>query len=119
GDVSRKVVYDSAVRRARGSARAPKPRGSLTRFLGLFAPNSRHRAFVTPAKRGRGNKVMVADEPATPAQRRASMTWAQRLKRVFNIDIETCSGCGGAMKVIACIEDPIVIKQILDHLKHK
>ncbi|MBY8675642.1 hypothetical protein ACUTF6_24585, partial [Escherichia coli] len=22
-------------------------------------------------------------------------------------------------KVIACIEDPIVIKQILDHLKHK
>ncbi|QHN01927.1 hypothetical protein FNZ59_24830 (plasmid) [Escherichia coli] len=38
---------------------------------------------------------------------------------VFNIDIETCSGCGGAMKVIACIEDPIVIKQILDHLKHK
>lgn len=43
----------------------------------------------------------------------------KRLKRVFNIDIETCSGCGGAMKVIACIEDPIVIKQILDHLKHK
>ncbi len=46
------------------------------------------------------------------------MTWAQRLKRVFNIDIETCSVCGG-VKVIACIEDPIVIKQILDHLEHK
>ena len=23
------------------------------------------------------------------------MTWAQRLKRVFNIDIEVCSRCGG------------------------
>ena len=23
------------------------------------------------------------------------------------------------MKVIVCIEDPVVIKQILDHLKHK
>jgi hypothetical protein len=23
------------------------------------------------------------------------------------------------MKVIACMEDPIVIKQILDHLEHK
>lgn len=34
------------------------------------------------------------------------------------IDIETCRECG-AMKVIACIEDPVVIKQILDHLKHK
>lgn len=62
---------------------------------------------------------MVNGEPPTPAERRAAMTWAQRLKRVFNIDIETCSACGGAMKVIACIEDPVVIKQILDHLKHK
>lgn len=47
------------------------------------------------------------------------MTWASRLKRVFNIDIETCTECGGQVKVIACIEDPVVIKQILDHLKHK
>ena len=47
------------------------------------------------------------------------MTWAQRLKRVFNIDIETCSECGGTIKVIACIEDPIIIKKILDHLKDK
>jgi hypothetical protein len=25
------------------------------------------------------------------------------------IDIETCSVCGGAMRIIACIEDPVVI----------
>jgi len=30
----------------------------------------------------------------------------------IRIDIETCSACGGAMKVIACIEDSVVIKQI-------
>ena len=30
------------------------------------------------------------------------MTWAQRLKRVFNIDIETCPACGGAVRLIAC-----------------
>ena len=47
------------------------------------------------------------------------MTWAQRLKRVFNIDIEICRECGGAVKVIACIEDPVVIRKILDHLKEK
>jgi len=45
--------------------------------------------------------------------------WAQRLKRVFNIDIETCTECGGSVKVIACIEDPVVIKKILTHLKEK
>ena len=38
------------------------------------------------------------------------MTWAQRLKRVFKSDIETCETCGGTMKVIASIEDPTVIK---------
>ena len=47
------------------------------------------------------------------------MTWAQRRKRVFNIDIETCVKCGGAVRVIACIEDPVVIKKILTHLNEK
>ncbi|MDA9982390.1 hypothetical protein N9H39_06560 [Gammaproteobacteria bacterium] len=28
---------------------------------------------------------------------------------VFKIDIETCEQCGGAVKVIASIEDPVVI----------
>ena len=44
---------------------------------------------------------------------------SQRLKRVFNIDIETCEQCGGQVKVIASIEDPAVIGQILKHLKQK
>ena len=44
------------------------------------------------------------------------MTWAQCLKQVFNIDIETCRACGGAVKIIACIEDPVVIEKILNHL---
>ena len=47
------------------------------------------------------------------------MSWAQRLKRVFAIDIETCRVCGGSMKVIACIEDPVVTKNILMHLRSK
>ena len=44
------------------------------------------------------------------------MTWAQRLKRVFDIDIETCSECGGDVCIIASIEDPAVIQKILVHL---
>jgi hypothetical protein len=44
------------------------------------------------------------------------MTWAQRLKRVFNIDL---SECGGEDKVIACIEDQVVIDKILQHLQAK
>jgi hypothetical protein len=55
------------------------------------------------------------------------MSWAQRLKRVFNIDIEVCGHCGGSAKVIACIEDQNVIPdktgqaldRILAHLREK
>jgi hypothetical protein len=103
------------------AALVPSPRVNLTRFHGVFAPNSKLRAWVTPAQRGKGNPVRVTDETQaqTPAERRAAMTWAQRLKRVFSIEIETCSACGGAVKVIACIEDPAVIQKILSHLKGK
>jgi hypothetical protein len=88
------------------------PRVNLTRFHGVFAPNSNHRAQVTPAKRGKGNKPKTdATDNRTPAEAHAAMRWAQRLKRVFHIDIETCSHCGGAVKVIACIEDPVVIER--------
>ena len=47
------------------------------------------------------------------------MTWMQRLKSVFGIDIETCERCGAKVKVIASIEDPAVIAPILKHLKNK
>ena len=37
-------------------------------------------------------------------------TWSFRIGRVFGIDIQTCPTCGGAMRIIACIEDPNVIE---------
>jgi hypothetical protein len=115
------VIFEPMDFIARLVALVPKPRVNLTRFHGVFAPNSAHRAQVTPAKRGKGNKARTADvaQDTTPAERRAAMTWAQRLKRVFNIDIETCNSCGGAVKIIACIEDPVVIEKILTHLDNK
>ena len=63
----------------------PKPRVNLTRFHGVFAPNSKHRALVTPAKRGKGNKRQENSktDDCTTAKRHAAMAWAQRLKRVF------------------------------------
>jgi hypothetical protein len=44
------------------------------------------------------------------------MNWARRLKRVFGIDIEVCARCGGKLRIIASIEEPEVIAQILAHL---
>ena len=66
---------------------------------------------------GKRKKPHSDDETdQTPAEKRASMTWAKRLKRVFNIDIEMCSECAGDVNIIARIEDPTVIRKILAHL---
>ena len=96
---------------AKLAALVPKPRTNLTRFHGVFAPNSKFRVRVAPAKRGSGRKRR---QPAgenwldkTPAERHQSMTWMQRLKRVFNIDIEICERCSGQVKIIACIEERV------------
>jgi hypothetical protein len=40
----------------------PRPRVNLTRFHGVFAPNSKYRALVTPAKRGKRKKSHSTDE---------------------------------------------------------
>ena len=112
------VIFEPLDFIAKLAALIPKPRVNLTRFHGVFAPNSKWRALVTPAKRGKSKTLPEEEIPEKlPAERHVAITWAQRLKRVFNIDIETCNECGGAVKVIACIEDPTVIQKILTYLK--
>jgi hypothetical protein len=41
---------------------------------------------------------------------------ARLLKHVFDVDVEHCPNCGGALKIIAAIDDPPVIVKILSHL---
>jgi hypothetical protein len=87
---------------------------------GGLPPNSKHRGQITPAKRGKKTIKIQAGAAdwldKSPEERHRAMTWMQRLKRVFNIDIdidiETCERCDGKVKVIASIEDPAVIAHI-------
>ena len=45
------------------------------------------------------------------------MTWAQRLASVFGIDVSTCVHCGGAVRIVASIEEPKAILAILAHFE--
>ncbi len=117
------VIFEPLDFIAKLASLVPKPKVNLTRFHGVFVgvphhPNSKHRILVTPARRGKGGQK-VSGQDKTPDERRTAMTWAQRLKRVFNIDVEACAHCGGSVKVIACIEDQQVIDKILSHLRKK
>ena len=96
----------------------PKAPSRLTRFYGVFAPNANVRAEVTASQRGKNSPRLAEHlkDSDKPYQAR-SMSWAQRLKRVFNIDITICEACTKAnVKIIACITEPAVIQKILWHL---
>jgi hypothetical protein len=87
------VIFEPLDFTARLAALVPRPRVNLTRYHGVFAPNSPHRALVTKACRGRGARREASDEGEgdTPAARRSAMTWAQHLKRVFRMPQGTLS----------------------------
>jgi hypothetical protein len=116
------VVFEPLDFIARLAALVPRPRVNLTRFHGVLAPNAKWRGAVTPSGRGRGARAGAcgtlgqAEEGAAAPAKRQAMSWAQRLKRVFRIEIERCGRCGGQMKVVAVIEDPVVIERILGPL---
>ena len=50
----------------------------------------------------------ATEEPKARASR-AAMTWMQRLRRVYDIDVSVCPECGGRLKMLAAITDPPVI----------
>ena len=82
---------------ARLAALVPRPRVNLIRYYGVFAPNSRFRARVTPAGRGKGS-VAAGDALTAAGNEREDVaapakwiTWAQRLRRVFRMPQGTLS----------------------------
>jgi len=64
----------------------------------------------------RSENKLVAESGAAD-QMSAPLTWAERRKRVFYIDLAVSPLCGGSMHVIADMTDPDIIQKILDHIR--
>ena len=52
----------------------------------------------------------AADWPALRARRRR---WAELLRRVFQVEVEVCPACGGAMRIVAFITELAVVRRML------
>ena len=59
-----------------------------------------------------GVTIESKDVSLADARRR----WADLLRRIYEVDPLQCPKCGGAMRVIALIQEPKVIDKILRHL---
>jgi hypothetical protein len=99
----------------RVGALVPRPRLHLIRFHGVLAPHAKLRAPILACP-----TQQTTEHAAHPGHAHGSaptrIGWARLLKRVFEIDIELCPGCGARLKIIAAIVDPQGIVQILTHL---
>jgi hypothetical protein len=74
---------------------------------------------VTASKRGKNSPKLVnkEDNQSDKPYHARAMSWAQRLKRVFNIDISECEKCQKhSVTIIACVIDTVIIQKILAHL---
>jgi hypothetical protein len=106
---------------ARLAALVPRPRLNLTRYHGVFAPSSPMRRAIVPTPTNARQRKKLEDLATASATRQhhptesrndwndpptAPLTWAQRLRRIFEIDITLCPLCGGQLRVIADVTDP-------------
>ena len=88
---------ERACRRGAGEERAEEDEASCLRLPRKIVPHA-------PGKRRRGGVV------------RRRYPWAELLRRVYEVDVLVCPGCGGRRKVLAAIHDPDSIARVLGAL---
>jgi hypothetical protein len=114
------------------AALIPPPRRHRHRYIGVLAPNSSLRAAVTALAQPVGEAIVTAAaDPAThtgqsppvetttdepPHRKAARYVWAMLLARIYEVLPLMCPQCGGEMKIIAFINEAVVIREILNHL---
>jgi hypothetical protein len=101
---------------ARVLTHVPDPRRHIVHYYGAYSNVSRGRR-----RKGAAGLQPGTEEPEepSPAQRERRRSWAELIRRVYEVDPLVCPECGGKMRVVAFITDPPVIRRILDHLAHR
>jgi hypothetical protein len=70
------VIFTPLDFMAKLAALVPKPRVNLTRFFGVFAPNSQYRMTITQEKKAQ-SRTTSDKWNKTVIEKRHSMTWAK------------------------------------------
>jgi len=125
-DGTKAVIYERMGLMERLAALVPPPKFNILRYYGVLAPASSLRRYIVPqdkseigpAHRGCQAKAEASaaeDAEAKPKQSKKprNYSWAQLLKRVFEVDILVCPGCGSKMRVLCAIHSPDAIQKIL------
>ena len=72
--------------------------------FGIGEESFKYRSLVTPERSDKINTISRTGQKK--AKKSYTMGWAKMLKRVFDIDIQICSKCGGQIKIISAYSQP-------------
>src|SRR5262245_16948531 len=121
-DGTRELVFEPLEFLERLAEMTPRPEANLLICHGLLAPRARWRERVVAYGRVASEPTASAaslaagpDDPGVKSTPRA-WTWAALMHRAFAIDVLACPNCGGRLRLIATLHDPVVIRKILAHL---
>ncbi len=94
------------------AALVPPPRLNLVLYHGVLAPNAANRDRIVPGGNEEPTESCAHDEGSVAPVYRLS--WSRLLARVFRVDVTQCPACGGTMKIIAALTEPLAIRTTLD-----
>ena len=83
----------------------------MVRYYGSYSNVSRGKR----QKEGDDNTIPCILEPEGD-EKVFRRNWARLIQKIYEVDPLLCPKCQGAMRVIGSIEDPSVIRAILEHL---
>jgi hypothetical protein len=83
----------------------------MVRYYGHYSNVSRGKRQKT----GREEAIPCILEPQGD-EKTFRRNWARLIQKIYEVDPLICPKCRGAMRIISSIEDPSVIRAILDHL---
>ena len=99
-DGTTQIVMDPLEFMQRLAALVPRPRLHLIRFHGVLAPHAKLRSAIVPSASTEPTTTTPDPVEKSPSSASAHISWARLLKRVFDMDLEHCPNCGGALSII-------------------
>jgi len=104
------------------AAMTPRPETNLLICHGVLSPRARWRervvayGRVAPEPTASTPPLAAGPEGVEAKSGSRAWSWAALMHRAFAVDVLACPHCGGRLRLIATLHDPVVIRKLLAHL---